>query len=91
MWLLTWAAWWPPEPGPWPWPLDAQTVARVSCAAAAGPRCLDLVPVAAERCLVDLVRAAWSAIRGPRLVAAWCAQLLPVAVFVFVLPGRPCL
>ena len=55
-----------------------------------GPRCLDLVPVAAERCLV----AAWW------LPADLVAQLLPVAawsrscclvVFVFVLLVGPCL
>lgn len=56
------------------------------CCLVRGPRCLDLVPVAAERCLV--------AVAGGCLVA----QLLPgprawdlVAVFVFVFQVGPCL
>lgn len=65
------------KPGPWFRPLEPSTVPHVSHAWDRGPRAWELVPVAA-----DLV---------PELPELVAADLVPVAVFVFVIPGRPCL
>lgn len=68
------------KPGPWSRPLDPSTVPHVSHAPDRGPRAWELVPVA-----VDLVP------ELPELPELVAADLVPVAVFVFVSTVRPCL
>ena len=62
---------------PKPWPAYRAQLAINSRPAGRDPWALDLVPVAADRCLVAVAR----------VPGSWCRW----PVFVFVLPGRRCL